>query len=606
MSLRALLRGSSARQLGACTARGSNEGGAGLKLRHLSSSPVAQAEAATAAAAAHSSRTSEAHEGGGGGGGLKYAAAALAAAGLGYAAYTQSAVAPSDGGGDDLGGAHIVNWSGTHEVAPKQLHQPETVEELEQIVAAAQKEGRKLRAMGSALSPNGLSFCEESMVSLGLLDKVLNVDEATGQVRVQAGARVQDVVEALRPYGLTLQNYASIREQQIGGFTQVGAHGTGAAIPPVDEQVVAMKIVTPGQGTVELSATENPELFYVARCGLGALGAVAEVTLQCVPAHRLVETTWVATMAEIKKNHARWLRGNKHIRYMWIPYTDTVVVVANNPVGSGSGSGWGWLPTWLGGSSTHPKVTPSTSTEEEKVAALRELLMVEGRMGLSAAEIDSKSVAQLRDELVAIAPLEPEWIARVNKAEAEYWKLNSGIREGWSDEMLGFDCGGQQWVLEVAFPTGTLDRPSFADIAYMEQLLKQIETSRIPAPSPIEQRWTSASASPMSPAYSQDKNSVFSWVGIIMYLPDDDAQQRAEITSRFHDYTKMAYTYLVPQYGAVEHWAKIEVPNDVDGREQFQARLKARYPVGDFNAARCVLDPKNIMSNHIVEKLFPL
>lgn len=22
--------------------------------------------------------------------------------------------------------------------------------------------------------------------------------------------------------------------------------------------------------------------------------------------------------------------------------------------------------------------------------------------------------------------------------------------------MLGFDCGGQQWVLEVAFPTGTL------------------------------------------------------------------------------------------------------------------------------------------------------
>ena len=29
------------------------------------------------------------------------------------------------------------------------------------------------------------------------------------------------VVEQLRPYGLTLQNYASIREQSIGGFTQV-------------------------------------------------------------------------------------------------------------------------------------------------------------------------------------------------------------------------------------------------------------------------------------------------------------------------------------------------------------------------------------------------
>lgn len=41
------------------------------------------------------------------------------------------------------------------------------------------------------------------------------------QVRLQCGARVQDVVEALRPHGLTLQNFASIREQQIGGFTQV-------------------------------------------------------------------------------------------------------------------------------------------------------------------------------------------------------------------------------------------------------------------------------------------------------------------------------------------------------------------------------------------------
>ena len=40
------------------------------------------------------------------------------------------------------------------------------------------------------------------------------------------------VVEALRPHGLTLQNFASIREQAIGGFIQVGAHGTGARIPP--------------------------------------------------------------------------------------------------------------------------------------------------------------------------------------------------------------------------------------------------------------------------------------------------------------------------------------------------------------------------------------
>lgn len=36
-------------------------------------------------------------------------------------------------------------------------------------------------------------------------------------------------------------------------LVQVSAHGTGAAIPPVDEQVVALKLVTPALGTLELS-----------------------------------------------------------------------------------------------------------------------------------------------------------------------------------------------------------------------------------------------------------------------------------------------------------------------------------------------------------------
>eukprot|EP00983_Pelagomonas_calceolata_P107443 1159344-Pelagomonas_calceolata.AAC.6 len=42
------------------------------------------------------------------------------------------------------------------------------------------------------------------------------------------------------------------------------------------------------------------------------------------------------------------------------------------------------------------------------------------------------------------------WVVEVNKAEAEYWKRSGGVRVGWSDEILGFDCGGQQWVLEVS------------------------------------------------------------------------------------------------------------------------------------------------------------
>ena len=84
---------------------------------------------------------------------------------------------------------------------------------------------------------------------------------------------------------------------------QVGAHGTGATLPPVDEQVISMKLVTPAKGTIELSREKDPELFYLARCGLGGLGVIAEVTLQSVERQRpqLVEHIFISNADEVKK-----------------------------------------------------------------------------------------------------------------------------------------------------------------------------------------------------------------------------------------------------------------------------------------------------------------
>lgn len=39
---------------------------------------------------------------------------------------------------------HLVNWSNTHECHPKRFYEPETVEELENIVAEAHEKGALL------------------------------------------------------------------------------------------------------------------------------------------------------------------------------------------------------------------------------------------------------------------------------------------------------------------------------------------------------------------------------------------------------------------------------------------------------------------------------
>eukprot|EP00467_Chlorarachnion_reptans_P025857 CAMPEP_0114508684 /NCGR_PEP_ID=MMETSP0109-20121206/12757_1 /TAXON_ID=29199 /ORGANISM="Chlorarachnion reptans, Strain CCCM449" /LENGTH=576 /DNA_ID=CAMNT_0001687685 /DNA_START=139 /DNA_END=1869 /DNA_ORIENTATION=+ len=507
----------------------------------------------------------------------------------------------------------IANWSNTHNITGT-LYQPSSMKELEALVRHCHEKEIKLRPVGAGISPNGIAFSEAGMVNLSNLNQLISVDEATGRVRVQAGMRVSELVDALRPYGLTLPNYASVKEQEVGGLIQAGAHGTGATIPPLDNAVTAMRIVTPGRGSVEVTRETTPHLLDALTVGLGAFGVVAEVTLQCVRAHNLEEHTFTASRAEVARNHGRWLRDNKHIRYMWIPYTDTVVVVTNNPTSK---------PKGVVGEAV------SETEEARRLRPLRSLLVdriskatteAQERLGLDIELVDSLNFAECRDWLLKFDALDTDHVRRVNRAEARFWENSEGWAVGDSSEMLQFECGGEQLVLEVAFPTGTLDNlkspvpredrsipASSQDVAFVVDLLDEIESRKFPAPAPIEQRWTRASPSRMSPAASASMDDVFSWVGVIMYLPVKDPEVRKGITDKFDEYSK-----LVREVGGrmssdvYPHWGKIEISKSPAGRRADQEWLARRYPVKLFNALRRELDPKNICSNELIDQAFPI
>ena len=180
-------------------------------------------------------------------GGLAAAAAATAAAGVTAA----SAAAPPPGKGTPsaLPAAVLVyepkseetveNWSATHSASPVAYFSPETAAGVQHILALMHEAGQRLRVVGSALSPNGIGLSDENMLNMVQLDKVVSIDKEKKQVTVQAGARVADVVEALRPSGLTLQNYASIAEQQIGGFLQVSAQAAQRRSGPASQMTLA-------------------------------------------------------------------------------------------------------------------------------------------------------------------------------------------------------------------------------------------------------------------------------------------------------------------------------------------------------------------------------
>ncbi|CAE7667041.1 unnamed protein product [Symbiodinium microadriaticum] len=352
-------------------------------------------------------------------------------------------------------------------------------------------------------------------------------------VTVGSGASVRNVLNALSAYGLTLENFSSIQEQQMAGWTQVAAHGTGCGLPTVEEQIVEMKIATPAEGILTLSDAKLPRLYRLAKVGLGSVGVVTELTLRCIPKLNLKEDTIVLQRDDVSDGHYDRLRQCRHVRYMWIPYTSCVVSVTSNPAPN---------------------------------------------------------------------------VKRVNQAEAKYWEASQGSRVGDSTDILGFDCGGEQWVLEMCFPIGSLDEETYADVSFVRELLELVEMEGIPAPGPIEQRWTARSTSPMSPAFSENPKEKFCWVGVIMYTPASQTQeQREDIRRAFVRYCK-ALDPLLLKYKAQLHWAKLEPPllgnhTSPSGSEihLMRERIHSKYPVDEFKSVRNVLDPKGILSNSLVE-----
>jgi L-galactono-1,4-lactone dehydrogenase len=75
--------------------------------------------------------------------------------------------------------------------ARRNFYQPENQEDVEAIVADCAAHKRRLRVVGSGLSPNGVGFSEEGMMSMALLDKVLWVDPEQQLVSAAGLGRVE-------------------------------------------------------------------------------------------------------------------------------------------------------------------------------------------------------------------------------------------------------------------------------------------------------------------------------------------------------------------------------------------------------------------------------
>lgn len=223
------------------------------------------------------------------------------------------------------------NWSGTVSCAVR-VAAPATVAELQEVVAGAAARGERVKPIGAGHSFTAIGATDGTQLRLHRLAGIVHADRATGLVEVLAGTRLRALSESLWRLGLALTNLGDIDVQTVAGAISTGTHGTGLRFGGLATQVRRLRFVLADGSLLTVDAESEPDVFAAARVGLGALGVLASVTLQCEPAYALAAEESPAALDDVLADLDDLVLGNDHYEFYWFPHTRRVLTKRNNRV----------------------------------------------------------------------------------------------------------------------------------------------------------------------------------------------------------------------------------------------------------------------------------
>ncbi|WP_193509000.1 D-arabinono-1,4-lactone oxidase [Cryobacterium sp. BB736] len=219
------------------------------------------------------------------------------------------------------------NWGRSALVHPAERVSPTTTDQVVAIVRRAAEQRRRVKAVGAGHSFTGIAVATDILIEPDGLAGVLAVDG--NLVTLGAGTRLWQLPDLLAPLGLAMQNLGDIDRQTIAGAISTGTHGTGARFGGISTQVRGLVLVT-GDGTVlRVSASENADLLPAVALGLGALGVITEVTIECVPAFVLGAIERPEPFDAVVDAFEHRAASVDHFEFLWFPHTRTVLTKNN-------------------------------------------------------------------------------------------------------------------------------------------------------------------------------------------------------------------------------------------------------------------------------------
>ena len=221
------------------------------------------------------------------------------------------------------------NWGRTEFGTPAERITPSHVGEVADTVHRALAANRRIKPVGAGHSFSPIAVADDIQLDLRRLSGLQSADVDHGQLTVGAGTRLADIPALASYYRLAMPNLGDIDRQTIAGAISTGTHGTGSRFGGLSTQLAAVQLITGTGELITVSADDHAELLDAVRVGLGALGVITAVTLQCVPAFVLAADERPEPLDRVLNGFEARCDGADHFEFYWFPHTTTALTKTN-------------------------------------------------------------------------------------------------------------------------------------------------------------------------------------------------------------------------------------------------------------------------------------
>jgi FAD/FMN-containing dehydrogenase len=153
--------------------------------------------------------------------------------------------------------------------------------QLQAVLADARKGGLKVSISGSGHSQGGHTYSRGGVVlNMHGFNRIRSIDPVALSVTVESGATWDEVQRAIAPHGLALEVMQSSNIFTVRGSLSANAHGRDVDVTQMVEVVQRFALLLADGSVVEVSRSENPELFSLVIGGYGLYGVILDVTLR--------------------------------------------------------------------------------------------------------------------------------------------------------------------------------------------------------------------------------------------------------------------------------------------------------------------------------------